>query len=209
MGRECGGIPGGSSRVRLVTLFDASRQRTRRAAEVQLPEVFEPGGLSGQRLRRMDRASRLLLLAARERPAGGAGCAKARGWRLFSGGPGHDQCRINRGQEFFRAAVSGPGGRRGQASRVSDYFVSRQTRDLSDDLGWSGPFTVIANACASGANAVGHAWEWLRSGRGTVAVAGGYDALSELVFAGFDSCFRRCRRRFAGRSTGIGMVWVG
>lgn len=165
-----------------VTLFDASRQRTRRAAEVQLPERFEPGGLSAQRLRRMDRASRLLVLAARE-----AACQAGLRAASFPVVLATTSAGMNRGQDFFRAAVSVPGTRRGQASRVSDYFVSRQTRDLADDLGWTGPFTVIANACASGANAVGHAWEWLRSGGGRCAVAGGYDALSQLVFAGFDS----------------------
>lgn len=171
-----------------VTLFDARRQRTRRAAEAVIPEVLDPGGLSVQRLARMDRASRLLLLAARE-------AAVQAGMDVRPGGPPESfplvlattSAGMNRGQEFFRAAVATPGGRRGQAARVSDYFVCRQTRDLADDLGWRGPSTVLANACASGANAVGHAWEWLRSGRGHRAVAGGYDALSQLVFAGFDS----------------------
>jgi 3-oxoacyl-[acyl-carrier-protein] synthase II len=46
---------------------------------------------------------------------------------------------------------------------------------------------VIANACASGTNALGHAFECVRSGRYQRVLAGGYDALSELVFVGFDS----------------------
>src|SRR5262249_55025103 len=41
--------------------------------------------------------------------------------------------------------------------------------------------------CASGTNAVGHAFECVRSGRYNRVVAGGYDALSEMVFVGFDS----------------------
>ncbi|MGE3311104.1 MAG: beta-ketoacyl synthase [Limisphaerales bacterium] len=171
-----------------VRLFDASRQRTRRAAEVVLPETFERGGLSPRRLTRMDRAGRLLLMAARE---AAAQADLARGPFIE-----HETLPVvlattsagmNRGQEFFRAGVTSTASRRGQATRVSDYFVCRQTRDLADDLGWHGPVTVIANACASGANAVGHAWEWLRSGRGRRAIAGGYDALSELVFSGFDA----------------------
>src|SRR5207237_2189569 len=43
------------------------------------------------------------------------------------------------------------------------------------------------NACASGANAIGHACSLLRSGHCEQALTGGYDALSQLVFAGFDS----------------------
>ncbi len=46
---------------------------------------------------------------------------------------------------------------------------------------------AIANACASGTNAIGHAFECVRSGRYQRVLAGGYDALSELVFTGFDS----------------------
>jgi 3-oxoacyl-[acyl-carrier-protein] synthase II len=47
--------------------------------------------------------------------------------------------------------------------------------------------TVIANACASGANGLGHAWHLLRHGYAERVFAGGYDALCHLVFAGFDS----------------------
>lgn len=54
-------------------------------------------------------------------------------------------------------------------------------------LGFSGPLTIIANACASGANAIGHAFDLIRSGRAERVLTGGYDGLSELVFAGFDS----------------------
>ena len=42
-------------------------------------------------------------------------------------------------------------------------------------------------SCASGSNAIGHAFECVRSGRYDRVLAGGYDALSELVFVGFDS----------------------
>src|SRR4029077_13549437 len=56
-----------------------------------------------------------------------------------------------------------------------------------DAFGFSGPITIIANACASGANAIGHAWELLRCGQAERVLTGGYDALSQMVFAGFDS----------------------
>ena len=46
---------------------------------------------------------------------------------------------------------------------------------------------MIANACASGTNAIGHAFECIRSGRYERVLTGGYDAISELVFVGFDS----------------------
>jgi 3-oxoacyl-[acyl-carrier-protein] synthase II len=56
-----------------------------------------------------------------------------------------------------------------------------------DFFGIAAPCQVIANACASGTNAIGHAFECVRSGRYERVLAGGYDAISELVFVGFDS----------------------
>lgn len=53
-------------------------------------------------------------------------------------------------------------------------------------LGWRGPALTIATTCASGADAVGHAAELVRSGRVDVAVAGGCEAtLTPVSLAGF------------------------
>src|SRR4029078_10664254 len=43
------------------------------------------------------------------------------------------------------------------------------------------------NACASGTNAIGHAFELIRSGAHRRILCGGYDAISALVHVGFDS----------------------
>jgi 3-oxoacyl-[acyl-carrier-protein] synthase II len=67
------------------------------------------------------------------------------------------------------------------------YQAQTPGRTVASAFGFSGPITIISNACASGANAIGHAWELIRSGRHQSVLAGGYDALSQLVFAGFDS----------------------
>jgi 3-oxoacyl-[acyl-carrier-protein] synthase II len=67
------------------------------------------------------------------------------------------------------------------------YQAQRQGLDLAEAFGFQGPITIIANACASGANAVGHAFELIRRGYAQRVLTGGYDALSQLVFAGFDS----------------------
>jgi len=44
-----------------------------------------------------------------------------------------------------------------------------------------------AVACASGPNAIGNAFHAIKHGHSRRVLAGGYDALAELVFAGFDS----------------------
>ncbi len=59
--------------------------------------------------------------------------------------------------------------------------------DAQEAVGISAPCQIIANACASGTNAIGHAFLCVRSGKYNRVLAGGYDAISELVFVGFDS----------------------
>jgi len=107
------------------------------------------------------------------------------------------------GEAYYRQAVERPHSLRGQASRVVQYQAQRQGLDLAAALGFEGPVTTIANACASGANAIGHAWHLVRSGQAERVLTGGYDALSQLVFAGFDSLQAlsptRCRPFDAGR----------
>src|SRR5437762_5698133 len=71
---------------------------------------------------------------------------------------------------------------------IANYPAQKPVIDAQEEvLGVSVPCQVIANACASGTNAIGHAFECVRSGRYQRVLTGGYDALSELVFTGFDS----------------------
>lgn len=166
-----------------VTLFDVSRQRVKRAAQVRLPETLPSSKLNSRKQHRLERAAKLLLLAADEALKTAAwreGAASAVVLGTTSGG-------MTRGQEFFREAVAQPSRNRLQATRVSYYLAQRQALDLTGAYGLSGPVTIIANACAAGANAVGHAFECVQSGEQERALAGGYDALSHLVFSGFDS----------------------
>src|SRR5881398_3487492 len=70
---------------------------------------------------------------------------------------------------------------------IANYPAQKPVIDAEQAVGISAPCQVIANACASGTNAIGHAFECVRSGRYRRVLAGGYDALSEMVFVGFDS----------------------
>ena len=67
------------------------------------------------------------------------------------------------GEDYYRQAVR-VNDRRKQATRTLYYQPQVQALNVMEALGCRGPVTVIANACASGANAVGHAWELIRSG---------------------------------------------
>lgn len=173
----------GKSAFRPVTMFDVSRQRVKTAAEVVLPEVFPKTLLSNRDFARADRASKILLLAAHE------AWHQAR-WTASENLPvvlGTTSGGMSLGESYFRQALAEPAKHHRQAARVVHYQAQRQPLDLADAFGFSGPITLIANACASGANAIGHAWELVRDGRAERVLTGGYDALSQLVFSGFDS----------------------
>jgi 3-oxoacyl-[acyl-carrier-protein] synthase II len=70
---------------------------------------------------------------------------------------------------------------------IANYPAQKPVIDALEAFEISAPCQVVANACASGTNAIGHAFECVRSGRYQRVLTGGYDALSELVFVGFDS----------------------
>ena len=91
------------------------------------------------------------------------------------------------GEQYYRA-LQQPGI---CATRVPEWIANypspKPALDALAACGLASPCRVIANACASGTNAIGHAFECIRSGRYDRILTGGYDALSELVFVGFDA----------------------
>jgi 3-oxoacyl-[acyl-carrier-protein] synthase II len=90
-------------------------------------------------------------------------------------------------EDYYRQTLASPSKHRQQPTRVLHYQSQIQIRTLADFLGCSGPMTVLSNACATGTNAVGLAWEMVRTGQAERVLAGGYEALCQTLFAGFDS----------------------
>ena len=177
------GFREGRTGFRPVRLFDVSRQRVKIAGEIDLPAELPETQLGERTKRRMDRASKLLLHAGHQ-------AWKQAGWVAQENLPlvlGTTGGGMGLGEAVYRQAINKPHSRRGQPSRVLHYQPQRQAMDLANAFGLAGPITIIANACASGANAIGHAWELLRRGHAQRALAGGYEGLSQLIFSGFDS----------------------
>ncbi|MEJ3743465.1 beta-ketoacyl-[acyl-carrier-protein] synthase family protein [Actinomycetes bacterium KLBMP 9797] len=54
-------------------------------------------------------------------------------------------------------------------------------------FGLAGPVLSVNTACAAGANAIGWAADLIRLGKADVMLAGGADALSDVLFAGFNA----------------------
>lgn len=177
------GFRTGRPSFRPVTLFDVSRQRAKIAAEIDLPDALPQNKLTANTVRRMDRATRMLLHAGHE-------AWLQAGWESAEDLPvvlGTTSGEMVMGEKFLQQALASPQLKRCQPTRVVHYQVQQQGLNLCNSLGFQGSLTTISNACASGANAIGQAWEMVRSGRAEKVLTGGYDTLCQLTFAGFDS----------------------
>jgi 3-oxoacyl-[acyl-carrier-protein] synthase II len=177
------GFRAGRAAFRPVSLFDVARQRSKIAAEVDLPSRLPPSQLAEKASRRMDRAARLLLFAASEAWSQ-AGWSADNDLRLVLGTTSGGMAL---GEAYVRQTRAAPHSQRAQPSRIVHYHAQQQALDVCDAFGLHGQITIIANACASGANAIGHAFELVRDGQAERILTGGYDALCQLTFAGFDS----------------------
>jgi len=177
------GFRRGRVAFRPVSSFDVSRQRVKTAGELDLPATLPATQLSGRQIARLDRSSILLLTAACE-------AWEQSGWEPNDQTPlvlGTTSGGMTLGEDYFRHATQEPLRHRGQPTRAFCYQAQTQARIVLDALGIAGPVTLMSNACSTGTSAIGHAWELIRTGQAERAFAGGYDALCQLVFAGFDA----------------------
>ena len=177
-----------------LTSFDTSGCRCHSAASARVPEV---PGLSAKASSRMSRTSRMAIPAAREALAQAelldpAGRSALRDLPISvsttAGGMAF-------GEDFVRRVLAGK--RSHLLSQVARYLPQQQVLDLQETLGFAGHSVIIANACASGANAIGHAADLIDVGEAECVLAGGFETITELVFVGFDclqaTTTERCR----------------
>jgi 3-oxoacyl-[acyl-carrier-protein] synthase II len=172
----------GSTHFREIDFFEVSRQRVKTAGVSDPPT--EPYALTRREAARLDRGTWLLLDATAQAFA----CARLK--NILPETPfilGTSAGAMAIGETYYQAATTAPRGRLGQFARVEHYQPQRQSGEVQRALGFQARTQIISNACASGANAIGHAFHMIRSGRESMALAGGYDALCQLVFAGFDA----------------------
>jgi 3-oxoacyl-[acyl-carrier-protein] synthase II len=182
-------------------LFDTTRCRCHHAAISSLPPLANLSAFSPKAIRRLPRASRLAIPAAREALAS-AGLLDAEGLSTLRELPFSVSTTAGGmalGEDFVRRVLTRNGSKSWSSlfSQVSRYLPQQQVLDVQQALGFAGHSAIIANACASGANAIGHAADLIAVGAADCVLAGGFEALTELVFTGFD-CLQattvdRCR----------------
>jgi len=170
-GRDC---------VTPVTRFAVEQTRCKTAGQVS-DERLAHAGASQLRSERLHRVARMMILAL------GEALEQAPGFQPQLSVVGTTSGGMTFGEEYYRGLKGERTSNRRAASLIANYTPQKPVMDAQEAFGLTAPCQVIANACASGTNAIGHAFECIRSGRYERVLAGGYDALSELVFVGFDS----------------------
>jgi 3-oxoacyl-[acyl-carrier-protein] synthase II len=170
---ECG--------IRDFTLFDSTTYRTQTAAQVrEIPDGF----LSPAQGRRMSRADRMGLAAAREAVAQ-SGLDLSRedpvkiGVILGGGTSG-----LIDSEAFYERHLQG---KKGRPSRVLNHLPDAITDRVAQYFGLEGLKSTITTACSSSANAMGYAHDAIAAGLADVILTGGSDVLARLTYAGFNS----------------------
>jgi 3-oxoacyl-[acyl-carrier-protein] synthase II len=170
-GRDC---------VSLVTRFPVEHCRCKTAGQVSDARLTG-AGKPQLRSERLHRVAQMMILAL------GEALAQAPDFQPELSVVGTTSGGMTFGEEYYRGLKGGRTSMRRAASLIANYTPQKPVMDAQEAFGLSAPCQVIANACASGTNAIGHAFDCIRSGRYERVLTGGYDALSELVFVGFDS----------------------
>jgi len=177
------GVLANRSAVRAIDRFDASPFSSRVAAQV---DDFDPADhLDVRRARRLDRFSAMAVAASRMAldharlapPNGNAGRAGVWIGSALGG--------VAFGEEQHAAYVAR--GVRGVAPTLAlAVFGGAGASNVALDLGITGPAVGNANSCASGAVAIGQAFQAVRDGTVDLALAGGAEApLAPLTFGAF------------------------
>lgn len=162
----------GRDGVAPVTAFDVSKTRCKTAGQVvNLPLTKDA---------RLHPASRMMIAAAEQvKAADPEFVPELQVIGTTSGG-------MSFGEQFYRAQVAKQRPRK-RAAWLANYLPHKPVLDAQEAAGWNAPAQIIANACASGSNAVGHGFQLIRAGLHSRVLCGGYDAISEMVFVGFDA----------------------
>ncbi|WP_165367746.1 beta-ketoacyl-[acyl-carrier-protein] synthase family protein, partial [Phytoactinopolyspora endophytica] len=131
-----------------------------------------------------DRVFELALHAADEAVNGAGALIERVGWQRCGVVYGTCNAGLLSGREWLARLDAGEK----PDPRLAAMMPPQATAEaLAGAFGWGGPVLSVNTACASGANAIGWAADLIRSGRADVILAGGADAFSDVLYAGFHS----------------------
>lgn len=168
------------SGIGAIKSFDASKHKTFLGAEVDdtLIEKDFPDYV--------DRASKLLMTSCRD-ALETASLAKSADFGLKASLIlGTTLGGMLSGQDYHRNLLLNKNSEK-RAIVLRDSLACHQAPYIANMLNLIGEALVLNNACASGLSAIGCAFKRIRSGEFKIAIAGGYDTMSDFTHAGFNS----------------------
>ena len=171
----------GTCGIRPFALFDPSAYRTQTAGQVlEIPDGF----LSAAEMRRMSRADRMGLAAAREAIAqSGLDLEKENPQRIGVILGGGTSGLLDSEAEYERHLKSG----KTRPTRVLNHLPDAITDRVAQRFRLEGIKSTITTACSSSANALGYAHDAIVAGLADVILTGGSDVLARLTYGGFNS----------------------
>jgi 3-oxoacyl-[acyl-carrier-protein] synthase II len=180
------GLLEGKPGADFITLFDASKFKTRFACEVK---GFDPVAIFGTKeARKLDRFAQIGLVVSDE-AVRDAGISKEnvnpdRTGVIFSSGIGG----LLTFQEEVINFAKGDG-----TPRFNPFFIPKMILDIAAGQismrhGFRGPNFAVVSACASSTHAVMEAFNWIRLGKADIILSGGSEAvICESGLAGFNA----------------------
>ncbi|MBT2368637.1 beta-ketoacyl-[acyl-carrier-protein] synthase family protein [Streptomyces sp. ISL-10] len=184
-------LSSGRTSTRRISLFDASPFRSQIAGECDFDAAAE--GLTPREVRRMDRATQLAVVCARDAVADSGLDVDTL-----------DPARI--GVSLGSAVASATSleneylvlSNAGRQWQVDHAYLSPHMYDfltpgvMPAELAWTvgaeGPVSLVSNGCTSGLDAVGNAVQMIADGMADVVISGATDApLTPIVVASFDA----------------------
>jgi len=172
-------LQAGESGVSDVEVIDASGCRANQAAQICSQQLLDEASSISSRAGRWPRAGQMLRYARAE------ALSKCPGVQPDLVVVGTTSGGMELGEEYFRRTTGGA--ELSSARRLlRAYLPQSPVHDAMRALSINAPVRIVSNACASGTNALGIAWRLLRAGRCRRILVAGYDALAQLVYAGFD-----------------------
>jgi len=181
------GLLAGRSGVRTTESFDPARVDSKIAAEVR--DFDASGVIDRKEMRRMDRYIQFGLVVARQAldqaglPGRMEGALAERTGVLLGSGLGGVATLFD---NVLLMAERGP-------DRISPFFIPMGIPNVGSGqvaiaFGMLGPNFATVSACATGAHAIGEAWETIRRDDADIMLAGGTEAaIHEAVVGGFSS----------------------
>lgn len=178
------GVKLGKSAVKRIDRFDPTSFRSQVAAQI---DDFDPlDYMEAQRARRLDRYSQFALAAAGQAVTDSGLCLSSRDAE-------HTGCYLGSAlaglafAEEQHAIFTEHGLRSVNNILALTVFGSASSCNVAMEMGIFGPNQTNANSCASGAVAIGEAFNVIRLGRARVMLAGGVESpLAPLTFGAFD-----------------------